>query len=409
MKRWCALLIVLSLLVLPVYGAQPTLSASSAILMDRESGRVLYEKNAGERRSIASITKLMTALVAVELHPDLSSTVTVEREWTGAEGSSMYLKPGEELSLEALLYGLLLSSGNDAALAVAGYCAGDVESFVAEMNKKAAQLGMNDTHFANPNGLDDPQHYSTAYDMALAVAGYCAGDVESFVAEMNKKAAQLGMNDTHFANPNGLDDPQHYSTAYDMALLARAVLEQEELRTIASTRSIFIAGRSLTNHNKLLWRYEGCTGLKTGYTDEAGRTLVSSAMRDGQELIAVTLNAPNDWADHAALFDYGFATYPRTLVAAAGEGTDIPVTDSLCRFTRVSTVSDFYYPLAEGEQVTQTVDLPQQVSAPVLAGFPAGRVTFTLNGDEIGQLSLLYDWGAANNLAPLRWWQRLFG
>lgn len=358
MKRWCALLIVLSLLVLPVYGVQPTLSASSAILMDRESGRVLYEKNAGEQRSIASITKLMTALVAVELHPDLSSTVKVEQEWTGAEGSSMYLKPGEELTLEALLYGLLLSSGNDAA---------------------------------------------------LAIAGYCAGDVESFVAEMNKKAAQLGMNDTHFANPNGLDDPQHYSTAYDMALLARAVLEQEELRTIASTRSIFIAGRSLTNHNKLLWRYEGCTGLKTGYTDEAGRTLVSSALRDGQELIAVTLNAPNDWTDHAALFDYGFATYPRTLVAAAGERTHIPVTDSLCRFARVSTVSDFYYPLAEGEQVTWTVDLPQQVSAPVLAGFPAGRVTFALNGEEIGQLSLLYDTGIANNVAPLRWWQRLFG
>ena len=358
MKRRCALLIVLSLLVLPVYGAQPTLSASSAILMDRESGRVLYEKNAAEQRSIASITKLMTALVAVELHPDLSSTVTVEREWTGAEGSSMYLKPGEELTLEGLLSGLLLSSGNDAA---------------------------------------------------LALAGYCAGDVESFVAEMNKKAAQLGMNDPHFAPPNGLDDPQHYSTAYDMALLARAVLEQEELRTIASTRSIFIAGRSLTNHNKLLWRYEGCTGLKTGYTDEAGRTLVSSALRDGQELIAVTLNAPNDWTDHAALFDYGFATYPRTLVAAAWEGTDIPVTDSLCRFARVSTVSDFYYPLAEGEQVTWTVDLPRQVSAPVLAGFPAGRVTFALNGEEIGQLSLLYDTGIANNVAPLRWWQRLFG
>ena len=257
MKRWCALLLVLSLLVLPVFGAEPTLSASSAILMDKESGRVLYEKNAREQRSIASITKLMTALVAVELHPDLSSTVTIQREWTGAEGSSMYLKPEEEVTLEALLYGLMLSSGNDAA---------------------------------------------------LAIAGYCGGDVESFMAEMNKKAAQLGMNDTHFANPNGLDDPDHYSTAYDMAILARAVLEREELRAIVSTRSIFIAGRSLTNHNKLLWRYEGCTGLKTGYTDEAGRTLVSSALRDGQELIAVTLNAPNDWADHAALFGYGFAT-----------------------------------------------------------------------------------------------------
>ncbi|HJB80002.1 D-alanyl-D-alanine carboxypeptidase family protein [uncultured Flavonifractor sp.] len=358
MKRWCALLLVLSLLVLPVLGAEPTLSASSAILMDKESGRVLYEKNAREQRSIASITKLMTALVAVELHPDLSSTVTIQREWTGAEGSSMYLKPEEKVTLEALLYGLMLSSGNDAA---------------------------------------------------LSIAGYCGGDVESFVAEMNKKAAQLGMNDTHFANPNGLDDPDHYSTAYDMAILARAVLEREELRAIVSTRSIYIAGRSLTNHNKLLWRYEGCTGLKTGYTDEAGRTLVSSALREGQELIAVTLNAPNDWADHAALFDYGFATYPRTLVAAAGEWADLPVTGSLCPFTRVSTVSDFYYPLAQGETVQRTVDLPQRVEAPVEAGFPAGSLTLTLNGDEIGRLSLLYQTGAANNVAPLRWWQRLFG
>lgn len=270
----------------------------------------------------------------------------------------MYLKPEEEVTLEALLYGLMLSSGNDAA---------------------------------------------------LAIAGYCGGDVESFVAEMNKKAAQLGMNDTHFANPNGLDDPDHCSTAYDMAILARAVLEREELRTIVSTRSIFIAGRSLTNHNKLLWRYEGCTGLKTGYTDEAGRTLVSSALRDGQELIAVTLNAPNDWADHAALFDYGFAAYPRTLVASAGEWTHIPVTGSLCPFTRVSTVSDFYYPLAQGETVQRTVDLPEEVEAPVEAGFPAGSLTLTLNGDEIGRLPLLYQTGAVNNVAPLRWWQRLFG
>ena len=186
MKRCCALFLALSLLILPVYAAGPTVSASSAILMDGESGRVLYEKNAGERRPIASITKLMTALVALDLHPDLTSVVKVKQEWTGAEGSSMYLKPGEELTLEALLYGLLLSSGNDAA---------------------------------------------------LAIAGYCAGDVESFVAQMNKKAAQLGMNDTHFANPNGLDDPQNYSTAADMAILARAVLEREELRIIASTTS----------------------------------------------------------------------------------------------------------------------------------------------------------------------------
>lgn len=358
MKRWCALFLTLSLLVLPAQGAEPSLSASAAVLMDRESGRVLCAQNARERRSIASITKLMTALVALELHPELSDTVTVRPEWTGAEGSSMYLRAGEELTLEELLYGLLLSSGNDAA---------------------------------------------------LAVAGYCAGDVEGFVAEMNRMAAALGMNDTHFANPSGLDDPEHYSTAYDMALLARAVLGREELRAIVGAKSAAVAGRCLTNHNKLLWRYEGCTGLKTGYTDEAGRTLVSSALREGQELIAVTLNAPNDWADHAALLDYGFATYPRTLVAAAGEWTLVPVAGSLCRFTRVSTAADFAYPLADGEQVERRVELPAGAEAPVEEGFPAGSLVLTLDGEEIGRLPLLYETGAASDLAPLRWWQRLFG
>ena len=358
MKRLCALLLALFLTVLPVRGAQPALSASAAILVDAASGRVLYEKNAHDARPIASITKLMTALVAVELRPDLSSVVTVKQEWTGAEGSSMYLKPGEELTLEELLYGLLLASGNDAA---------------------------------------------------LAVAGYCAGDVASFVEKMNKKAADLGMNQTCFANPNGLDDPNHYSTAADMAILARAVLERQELRAIVGTRTAVVAGRTLTNHNKLLWQYQGCTGLKTGYTDEAGRTLVSSALREGQELIAVTLNAPNDWADHAALFDYGFAAYPCTLAAAAGEGICLPVSGSLCRFTRVCTAADFCYPLAEGECIQRRVELPSQVSAPVLAGFPAGSLVLTLDGEEVGRLPLLYETGAADDTAPLRWWQRLFG
>ena len=306
----------------------------------------------------ASITKLMTALVAAEAVIDLSDQVEILREDTLTEGSSMYLKVGERVTVEALFYGLLLQSGNDAA---------------------------------------------------LALARYCAGDVETFVSWMNQKARDLGMMDSHFANPNGLDDDGHYSTAADMAILARAVLEREELRVIASTRSVSIAGRTLVNHNKLLWRYEGCTGLKTGYTDEAGRTLVSSTLRDGQELIAVTLNAPNDWADHTALFDYGFATYPRTLVKAAGAWVDIPVANSLCRFVRAGTAAEFYYPLAQGEEPEQTIQAPQQVTAPVLAGFPAGRVVITLNGDEIAQLPLLYETGAASNLAPKGWLARLFG
>ena len=358
MKRWCTLALVLTLLIVPVQGAEPTLSASSALLMDGASGRVLYEKDAHTPRPIASITKLMTALVAVRLHPDLSAVVQVRQEWTGAEGSSMYLKPGEELTLEALLYGLLLSSGNDAA---------------------------------------------------LAVAGFCAGDVASFVEEMNQTAADLGMNQTHFANPNGLDHPEHYSTAADMAILARAVLEQEELRGMVSTRSISIAGRTLTNHNKLLWQYEGCTGMKTGYTDEAGRTLVSSARREGQELIAVTLNAPNDWADHAALFDYGFAAFPSRCLVEEGQWADLPVTGSLSRFVRVVTPSAVWYPIGPGEEPVVELSLPDMVEAPVQAGFPAGHLTVSVGEREVARLPLVYAWHVAEDLAPKGWLERLFG
>ena len=193
MKRMLAALLALLLAAggLPGAAAVST-SASSAILVDGETGRVLYAQNPEERRLIASITKLMTALLAVEHCPDLSETVTIRPEWCGAEGSSMYLRPGEKVTLEALLYGLMLASGNDAA---------------------------------------------------LAVAGHCAGDVEAFVEQMNRRAAELGMVNTHFANPNGLNDPEHYSTAADMAKLACVCMEQEALARIVGTRSITIAGR----------------------------------------------------------------------------------------------------------------------------------------------------------------------
>lgn len=166
----------------------------------------------------------------------------------------MYLRPGEKLTLETLLYGLLLSSGNDAALAVTE----------------------------------------------------CMGGAVPFVARMNEKAAELGMENTHFANPNGLDDEAHYSTAEDMAKLAAAAMDDPVLRRVASTRTARIGGRTLTNHNKLLSRVEGCVGLKTGYTRAAGRTLVSCAERDGVRLVAVTLQDGDDWNDHASLYEQGF-------------------------------------------------------------------------------------------------------
>ena len=227
-------------------------SAAAAVLMDADSGRLLYEKNGEKRMLIASTTKLMTALVALE-QGGLQQEITV----TGghmAEGSSMYLRPGEKLTLETLLYGLLLSSGNDAALAVTE----------------------------------------------------CMGGAVPFVARMNEKAAELGMENTHFANPNGLDDEEHYSTAEDMARLAAAAMDDPVLRRVASTRTARIGGRTLTNHNKLLSRVEGCVGLKTGYTRAAGRTLVSCAERDGVRLVAVTLQDGDDWNDHASLYEQGF-------------------------------------------------------------------------------------------------------
>ena len=194
-------------------------SAASAILMDADSGRVLYEHNADRKMLIASTTKILTALVAIE-EGDLHDTVKVSREAAYTEGSAMYLTEGEPLTLETLLYGVLLCSGNDAA---------------------------------------------------VAVAQHVGGSVKGFVALMNEKAQELGMEHSSFANPNGLDDKQHYSTARDMAKLARAALENETLMRIASTRSVTIGGRTMTNHNKLLHYVDGCLGLKTGYTKAAGR------------------------------------------------------------------------------------------------------------------------------------------
>lgn len=340
MRKIFSFILILYLLCSPCFAAGgPRVSAASAILMDAQSGRILFEKDAHTRRSIASTTKLLTALVAVESTPDLSRMVTITAEhW--AEGTSMYLKPGEELTLEDLLYGLLLQSGNDAA---------------------------------------------------LAIATGCAGDVKTFVEWMNQWAADLGMENSHFANPNGLDEEDHYSTAYDMALLARAVLENETLSSIVATRTATRAGRSLSNHNKLLWQYEGCTGMKTGYTAEAGRTLVSSAVRNGQALICVTLNAPNDWEDHRALLDYGFEDWPIRQLAVGGKVfCTLPVTGSLIPQVQVKVAEDVSYSLSAQEQVRLTITLPEAVSAPLVKGEVAGKMTFFLGEQVIGETELLY-------------------
>ena len=235
----------------------PQTGAEAFILMDAGSGRVLTGKNTERELAIASTTKIMTALVALETG-NLSDKVTVKQNHL-KEGSSMYLRAGEVLTLEELLYGLLLPSGNDAAECIADHCSG----------------------------------------------------VERFVARMNEKAAALGMTHTSFANPSGLDAQGHYSCALDMARLAAYAMREPTFARIAATRTAAVGERMLGNHNKLLASLEGCTGLKTGYTDNAGRTLVTCCERDGMRLIAVTLNDRSDWADHAALYEYGFAAFAR--------------------------------------------------------------------------------------------------
>lgn len=250
--------------ITPAVAEALEVSATAAVLMDADMGQVLYEKNGDRQMLIASTTKIMTALVVLEhAAPDDVITVTPNHM---AEGSSMYLRAGETVRVEELLYGLLLCSGNDAALALTE----------------------------------------------------CAGGLTPFVALMNEKAAALGMAHTSFANPNGLDADGHYSTARDMAVLAAAAVENPTFRRICSSRSVTIGQRTMENHNRLLRQMEGCIGLKTGYTRAAGRTLVSCTERDGCRLVAVTLQDGNDWADHAALYDYGFRlTAPRRGVQTA--------------------------------------------------------------------------------------------
>ena len=363
MKRFFAAVLTAGLLVfqMPAVCAVGT-SASSAILMDAGSGRVLYEQNAREPRLIASITKLMTALVALESGHELNEPVTIQPEWAGVEGSSIYLRAGEQVALETLLYGMLLRSGNDAALAVAGCCGGTVEAFVDRMNETAQRLGMKDSHFANPNGL----------------------------------------------NAEG-----HYSSAYDMALLAKACLENETLAKIVSTKTITLGTRTFTNHNKLLWRYEGCVGMKTGYTEKAGRTLVSAAQREGMTLVCVTLNDGDDWNDHMALFDHGFAAYHMVTAVQSGQRLlAVPVRGGTERQVMLAAVEDLRYPVTGEEQLTVVARAPAWVAAPVVPGQEIGRVCAYLDGEEVAQVPLVAAQPAAaveDEAGAPGLFQRIFG
>ncbi len=315
------------------------MSAEKWILVDGTTGRVISEKNADSKSLVASTTKIMTALVVCE-QCNVLDRMRIPKEAVGIEGSSMYLKEGEVLTLQELLYGLMLSSGNDAA---------------------------------------------------VALAIYCGGTVEGFAGLMNDKAHKLGMTGTHFVNPNGLDAPDHYSTARDLSTLAAYAMENPIFRQTVSTKTVRFGERTLQNHNKLLWRVEGADGVKTGYTQAAGRILVSSATRQGRRLIAVTINDRNDWEDHAAMFADGYKNYAIETVVAAGDAVGwVDIAGGTGTQVPLIAQEDFAYALASGEQPEITISGPGFVYAPVKAGDDAGFVHITLGGKSIGKVPVTY-------------------
>lgn len=315
----------------------PANHAKGVSLIDVASGRIIYSKSGDEPMLIASLTKIMTAIVAIE-HGLLDDQVTVSKRAAGKEGSSIYLKAGEKIQLRNLIYGLMLRSGNDAATAIAEHVGGSVEGFAFLMNKKAAEIGLSNSQYMNPHGLDEPGHYASANDLAkLTAYALHNPDFRAIVATKVRRAP----------NPH---DPWDYKWV---------------------------------NKNKMLNMYEGADGVKTGYTKKALRCLVSSATRNGQQLVVVTLNDGDDWADHRNLLDYGFAHYPLTKVASAGD----PV---LVAAEAGKLSNDFRYPLAAGERerLTAMYENKDMRKAVYALGY-RGWMNYYLNGERIGSVSVV--------------------
>jgi D-alanyl-D-alanine carboxypeptidase (penicillin-binding protein 5/6) len=323
--------------------AAPSVSAKSAIVVNADDGRVVYAKNEHDRLPIASTTKIMTSLLTLEASAVNNRTITVTPEMIRVQGSSMGLRAGNKLTLYDLAVGMLMVSGNDAANTAALSIGGTMENFAAMMNAKAASLGMKDTHYVTPSGLDDEEHYSSAYDLALLTRA--ALQNAQFADIVRQKSMQI-----HFINP---DETYYYG-----------------------------------NHNKLLGFYQYCTGVKTGFTKKSGRCLVSSAEKDGVRLIAVTLNDPNDWEDHKSLLNYGFSCLVSRPVNDSSTSVSLPIVGGVQGTVKVTGTAGENVVVGVEDQLKRTVELPQFVYAPVKKGQVLGRVCYTCGGKIVTQTEL---------------------
>ena len=338
MKKIISVLCFFCILSLNVSVYPADISATAAVVMDAESGRVLYEKNGSKIMTPASTTKIMTGLLAAEYGKG-DEILTVSRKAAYQEGSSMYLKEGEKVTLSELLYGLLLSSGNDAA---------------------------------------------------VVLAEHIGGSVENFAKMMTDRAREIGAVNTSFKNPNGLDEEGHYTTAHDLAKIAAHAMKNELFRKIAGTSMITLERGTYTNHNKLLKNCEGVFGVKTGFTKKSGRCLVTACEREGFSIIAVTLNAPDDWNDHRKLFENTFSNYRKVTPFSKG--------DIVCEITaengeKVGAVCEnsleCVLSLEEQKRVEIINDLPPKLYLPVKNGQVMGKVKIMLDGNVLCESMVL--------------------
>ena len=335
------------------------LTARSAIVMDTVTGQVLYERDIDTRRYPASTTKMMTLIVALE-HGRLDDIVTVSKHAEGVEGSTLWLVQGDKIPLGELLTGMMMHSGNDATVAVAEHIAGSVPAFVEMMNEKAAEIGAYNTHFVNPNGLPDENHYTTAFDLAkIAAYGYSLPHFEEIVSKQE--------------------------VIYDW---------------------VKDPAKKLRNENQMLWLYRGANGVKTGYTDAAGRCLVSAARRDGMQLVAVVLDSYYMWNDSIALLDYGFQNArPKTLVKKGEVVAKVDVADG--RQDEVELVAAeslvAVEKLGETGKVEKKLEIPEEVAAPIKKGDVVGKVVCYYDGKRQGAIYLL----AAKDVEYYSFWDNL--
>ena len=312
-----------------------SVSAKSAILINADTLEILYAKEPYEKRGIASTTKILTSLIALE-YAEPQKEVVASKEAVTIEGTALGLKAGDKITLKSLVYGMLLESGNDAANVVAYAISGSITEFSRVMNSYAKNIGMYDSNFVNPSGL------------------------------------------TH---------KNHYSTAYDMALLTSVAIKNPVFKKICSTESAVISfgtpeiSRRLSNHNRLLTEYDGVFGVKTGYTKASGRCLVTACEKNGVTLIAVTLNAYDDWFDHKKLYDYGFSLFEETEIKTEVESVKIPVICADKRFVSVEYFEDFK--IYSNSSVTSEIYVSKLLYPPVKKGDIVGEIVFKDNNKKI--------------------------